>query len=120
MAKGKKGVKAKSTTITLKMAQECLELTLNEKRCLNLSLKEISVLPKCLSKLLKIDEVNLSRNLIRQLPEFTHNFISLTVLDLHSNYVSEYVRIKKKLKNLSSLLLKNFSSLYCLIKYKLT
>lgn len=70
------------------MAQNCVELSLDGKRCLDLSFKEISAVPKCIQKLCDMDELDLSRNLIRKVPDFIDNFISIRVLDLHSNYVS--------------------------------
>lgn len=88
MAKGKKTKQAKSKTITLKMAQNCVELTLDGKRRLDLSFKEISLVPKCVQKLCDVDELDLSRNLIRNVPDFIQHFVSIRVLDLHSNYVS--------------------------------
>ena len=89
MAKGKKNKQTtKSKTITLKMAQSCVTLTLDGKRCLDLSFKEISAVPKCIQKLCEINELDLSRNLIRKVPDFIDHFTAVTVLDLHSNYVS--------------------------------
>ncbi len=70
------------------MAQNCVELTTDGKRCLDLSFKEITTIPKCLRKLCEIEEVNLSRNLITKVPDFIDHFTSIRVLDLHSNYVS--------------------------------
>lgn len=70
------------------MAQNCVELTVEGKRCLNLSFKEIDTVPKCLQKVCDIDEVNLSRNMIKKVPDFIDHFSSIRVLDLHSNYVS--------------------------------
>lgn len=70
------------------MAQNCVVLSLDGKRCLDLSFKEISVVPKCIQKLCDMDELDLSRNLITKVPDFIHYFISIRVLDLHSNYVS--------------------------------
>lgn len=88
MAKGKKTRQAKGSTVTLKMAQNCVQLTLDGKRCLDLSFKEISTVPKCIQKLCDMDELDLSRNLIRTVPDFIDQFTSIWVLDLHSNYVS--------------------------------
>ncbi len=88
MAKGKKARQAKSKTVTLKMAQNCVELRLDGTRCLNLSFKEISTVPKCIQKLCDMDELDLSRNLIREVPDFIDHFVRISVLDLHSNYVS--------------------------------
>lgn len=87
MAKGKKIKQAKSKTITLKEAQNCVELTLDGVRRLNLSFKEVATVPKCIQKLCEMDELDLSRNLIAKVPDFIGNFIRIRVLDLHSNYV---------------------------------
>ena len=88
MAKGKKSQQSKSKTITLKMAQNCVELTLDGKRCLDLSFKEIATVPKCVQKMCDVDELKLGRNMIRKVPDFLEHFINIRVLDLHSNYVS--------------------------------
>ena len=70
------------------MVQNCLELTLDGKRRLDLSFKEVTAVPKCIQKVCDIDELDLSRNRIRKIPDFIDHFISISVLDLHSNYVS--------------------------------
>uniref|UniRef100_A0A3P9DF05 Leucine rich repeat containing 18b n=1 Tax=Maylandia zebra TaxID=106582 RepID=A0A3P9DF05_9CICH len=69
MAKGTKAKrKTKSKKITLKMAQNCVELTLDGKP-----------VPKCIQKLFHMDEVDLSRNMIRQIPDFIAQFIKMTL-----------------------------------------
>ncbi|KAM9837392.1 uncharacterized protein lrrc18b [Aulostomus maculatus] len=99
MAKGKK-IKAKAKTITLKTAQNCVDLTLDGRRRLDLSFKELTSVPKCLQKLCDMDEVDLSRNLIRQIPDFIDNFIKICVLDLHSNYLNQIPVTIGRLQNL--------------------
>ncbi|XP_026171819.1 leucine-rich repeat-containing protein 18 [Mastacembelus armatus] len=89
MAKGKKTKQAKGKTITLKMAQNCVELILDGKRRLDLSFKEVTSVPKCIQKLANVDQLDLSRNLIRKIPNFIEDFTKLTVLDLHSNYLEQ-------------------------------
>lgn len=74
--------------MTLKGVQNCLQVTLEKKRFLDLSRKQLSVVPKCLQKLCDIDELNLSVNEIKVIPNFIIEFKSISVLDLHSNYVS--------------------------------
>lgn len=74
--------------MTLKMVHKCVKVTLDGKQQLDLSFKEIRVVPKCVQKLCDMDEVNLSRNLIRKVPDFFDQFINIRLLDLHSNYVS--------------------------------
>lgn len=100
MAKGKKTRQAKSKTITLKMAQNCVELTLDGKRRLDLSFKEISSVPKCVQKLCDVDELDLSRNLMSKVPDFIDHFVSIRVLDLHSNYLEQLPETIGRLQNL--------------------
>lgn len=88
MVKRKKSKQNESNSITLSMAQNCVQWTPDGKRCLDLSFQEISTVPKCIQKLCEVDELNLSRNLIRKVPDFIDLFTSISVLDLHSNYVS--------------------------------
>lgn len=83
-----KGKQGKGKTITLKMALNCIKLTFDEKRCLDLSLKELSTVPKCIEKLCNVEELNLSRNLLKKIPDFINLFTAMRTLDLHSNYVS--------------------------------
>ncbi|KAF1374191.1 hypothetical protein PFLUV_G00246980 [Perca fluviatilis] len=89
MAKGKKTKPAKSKTITLKEAENCVELTLEGVRRLKLGFKELAAVPKCIQKLCEMDELDLSRNLIAKVPDFIGNFMKIRVLDLHSNYLEE-------------------------------
>lgn len=84
MAKGK----GKGKTITLKMALNCIKLTLDDKRCLDLSFKELATVPKCIEKMCNVEELNLSRNLLKKIPDFINQFTTIRTLDLHSNYVS--------------------------------
>ncbi|XP_068610862.1 leucine-rich repeat-containing protein 18 [Brachionichthys hirsutus] len=107
MAKGKKSGQTKTQRITLKVAQSCVQLTLEGKRCLDLSFKEISVVPKSILKLGQFDELHLSRNLIRRVPDIWEHFISVTVLDLHSNYLEEVPPTIGRLQNLLNLNLCN-------------
>lgn len=82
------GKQGKGKTITLKMALNCITLTFDEKRCLDLSLKELSTVPKCVEKMCHVEELNLSRNLLKKIPDFINQFTAMRMLDLHSNYVS--------------------------------
>lgn len=88
MANGKKSTKTKKKPLPLKLVQSCVKITLDGKLRLDLSLKGIFEVPKSIQKLSDLDEVDLSRNLIRTIPDFIEYFIKITVLDLHSNYVS--------------------------------
>lgn len=74
--------------MTLKRVQNCLQVTLEKKRFLDLSHKQLSVVPVCLQKLGDIDELNLSVNEIKVIPSFIIELKTISVLDLHSNYVS--------------------------------
>uniref|UniRef100_A0A3B4FNJ9 Leucine rich repeat containing 18 n=1 Tax=Pundamilia nyererei TaxID=303518 RepID=A0A3B4FNJ9_9CICH len=105
MIKGQR--KTKSKKITLKMAQNCVELTLDGKRRLDLTFKGITAVPKCIQKLFHMDEVDLSRNMIRKIPDFIAQFIKMTVLDLHSNYLEELPVAIGYLQNLKVLNLCN-------------
>ncbi|KAF3704686.1 Leucine-rich repeat-containing protein 18 Testis-specific LRR protein [Channa argus] len=100
MAKGKKPKQPKTKTISLKMAQSCIELSLDGIRRLDLSFKEITTVPKCIQKLCAMDELDLSRNLIRKIPDFIDQFTSITVLDLHSNYLEELPVVIGRLQTL--------------------
>uniref|UniRef100_A0A3P8U1D0 Leucine rich repeat containing 18 n=1 Tax=Amphiprion percula TaxID=161767 RepID=A0A3P8U1D0_AMPPE len=101
MAKGKKKKgQPKGKTITLKMAQNSMELTVDGKRRLNLSFQEITAVPKCLQKLCEVDELDMSRNLIRKIPDFIDQFVGIRVLDLHSNYLEELPVTISRLQNL--------------------
>uniref|UniRef100_A0A672HWV7 Leucine rich repeat containing 18b n=1 Tax=Salarias fasciatus TaxID=181472 RepID=A0A672HWV7_SALFA len=98
---------AKGKVVTLKTAQKCVELTLDGKQRLDLSLKEIAAVPKCVQKLCHVDELDLSRNLITKVPSFIDQFTSLCVLDLHSNYIEELPVIIGRLQKLQVLNLCN-------------
>nr|XP_020441656.1 leucine-rich repeat-containing protein 18-like [Monopterus albus]XP_020441657.1 leucine-rich repeat-containing protein 18-like [Monopterus albus]XP_020441658.1 leucine-rich repeat-containing protein 18-like [Monopterus albus]XP_020441659.1 leucine-rich repeat-containing protein 18-like [Monopterus albus] len=100
MAKGTKTKQTKGKKLTLKMVQNCMELTLDGKRRLDLSFKEITTVPKCIQKLHDMDQLYLSRNLIRTIPDFIDQFSSITVLDLHSNYLEHIPVTVCRLQNL--------------------
>ncbi|XP_062256428.1 leucine-rich repeat-containing protein 18 [Platichthys flesus] len=80
-----KGKEAKGTKVTLRAARKAIRMTLDGRRRLTLSNMGITIFPKCLLKLTNVDELDLSRNLIRKLPDNFGNFSSLRWLDLHSN-----------------------------------
>ncbi|KAF3853248.1 hypothetical protein F7725_013936 [Dissostichus mawsoni] len=96
MAKGKKGKAAKSKTITLKVAKECLQLTLDGKRRLDLSFKEVSVMPKCLPKLCEVEE-------LEELPASVGRLQNLLVLNLCNNRLSSLPSAMGLLKKLLTL-----------------
>lgn len=88
MAKGKRGKRNKSCQLPLKEAQNCVVQTPEGKQRLNLSRKELTSVPPCIQKFGDLDELDLSRNQIRIIPDFIVHCVSIRVLDLHSNYVS--------------------------------
>ena len=83
MAKGKKSGEPKGKKITLKMAKNALRLTVDGKRRLDLSNMEIATFPKCILKLADVDELDLSRNMLRKIPDSIHEFVNIRMLDLH-------------------------------------
>ena len=80
-----KGKEAKGTKVTLKAAKKAIRMTPDGRRRLTLSHMGITIFPKCLLKLTYVDELDLSRNRIRKLPDNFGNFSSLRWLDLHGN-----------------------------------
>ncbi|XP_056153642.1 leucine-rich repeat-containing protein 18 [Lampris incognitus] len=109
MAKGKKKSddKANGRKITLNMAKNCLTITMDGKRRLDLSNKGISTMPKCILKLCDIEELDLSRNLLTKVPDFIDKFVNLRFLDLHSNYLEHISAAIGRLQNLVTLNLCN-------------
>lgn len=93
--------KPKGKPISLKMARNCVEHSRDGTRCLNLSFKEITAVPKCIQKICEMDRLDLSRNLIRKIPDLILDcFITISVLDLHSNYLEEVPATIGRLQNL--------------------
>ncbi|XP_074089213.1 leucine-rich repeat-containing protein 18 isoform X2 [Macrotis lagotis] len=87
MAKGRKGPKGKK--ITLKIAKNCIKVTFDGRRRLDLSKMGITTFPKCILKLNEIEELDLSRNMIRKIPDYISKFQNLRWLDLHSNLIDK-------------------------------
>uniref|UniRef100_A0A8C5QIP0 Disease resistance R13L4/SHOC-2-like LRR domain-containing protein n=1 Tax=Leptobrachium leishanense TaxID=445787 RepID=A0A8C5QIP0_9ANUR len=87
MPKSKKGPKGKK--VTLKMAKNCIKITFDGKRRLDLSKMGIAAMPKCLLKLCDVEELDLSRNIIRKVPDWIQRFQNLRWLDLHSNEIEK-------------------------------
>ncbi|XP_072312471.1 uncharacterized protein lrrc18b [Eucyclogobius newberryi] len=100
MVNDTKSKKAKEKTIPLKTVQNCVEQTLDGKRSLKLSFQGITTVPKCLQKMPEMDQLDLSRNLIRKMSDLPESFIMITVLDLHSNYLEEVPVSIGRLQNL--------------------
>ncbi|XP_028825853.1 leucine-rich repeat-containing protein 18 [Denticeps clupeoides] len=108
MAKGRKRpTETKGKKITLKMAKNAMQLTMDGKRRLNLSNMGIATFPKCILKLCDVDELDLSRNLLRKIPDSISRFVNLRWLDLHSNQLEQLPETIGRLQNLCSLNLSN-------------
>nr|XP_004658096.1 leucine-rich repeat-containing protein 18 [Jaculus jaculus]XP_044993029.1 leucine-rich repeat-containing protein 18 [Jaculus jaculus] len=105
MAKGRKGPKGKK--ITLNVAKNCIKITFDGKKRLDLSKMGITTFPKCILRLNDVDELDLSRNLIRKLPDSISKFQNLRWLDLHSNYID---KLPESIGQMTTLLYLNVSN----------
>ncbi|XP_006147786.1 leucine-rich repeat-containing protein 18 [Tupaia chinensis] len=105
MAKGGKGPKGKK--ITFKVAKNCIKVTFDGKKRLDLSKMGITTFPKCILRLNDVDELDLSRNLIKKIPESISKFQNLRWLDLHSNYID---KLPESIGQMTSLLYLNLSN----------
>ncbi|XP_055986404.1 leucine-rich repeat-containing protein 18 [Sorex fumeus] len=83
------GKPAKGKKITLSVAKNCIKITFDGKKRLDLSKMGITTFPKCILRLTDVDELDLSRNLIRKIPDQISKFQNLRWLDLHSNYIDK-------------------------------
>ncbi|KAL0615810.1 Leucine-rich repeat-containing protein 18 [Plecturocebus cupreus] len=105
MDKGGKGPKGKK--ITLKMAQNCIKITFDGRKRLDLSKMGITTFPKSILRLNDVDELDLSRNLIRKIPDSIFKFQNLQWLDLHSNYIE---RLPESIGQMTNLIYLNVSN----------
>lgn len=105
MAKGGKGPKGKK--ITLNVAKNCIKITFDGRKRLDLSKMGITTFPKCILRLNEIDELDLSRNMIRKIPDSISKFQNLRWLDLHSNYID---KLPESIGQMTSLLFLNVSN----------
>ncbi|XP_007080080.1 leucine-rich repeat-containing protein 18 [Panthera pardus] len=105
MAKGRKGTKGKK--ITLNVAKNCIKITFDGKKRLDLSKMGITTFPKCILRLNDVDELDLSRNMIRKIPDSISKFQNLRWLDLHSNYID---KLPESIGQMASLLYLNVSN----------
>lgn len=105
MAKSGKGPKGKK--ITLNVAKNCIKITFDGRKRLDLSKMGITTFPKCILKLNDIDELDLSRNMLRRIPDSISKFQGLRWLDLHSNYID---RLPESIGQMTSLLYLNVSN----------
>ncbi|XP_028278517.1 leucine-rich repeat-containing protein 18 [Parambassis ranga] len=102
-----KGKGAKGIKVTLKSAKKAVRMTPDGWRRLTLSNMGLTIFPKCLLELTNVDELDLSRNLIQELPDNIGNFSSLKWLDLHSNKLKS---LPESIGNLVGLTHLNFSN----------
>nr|XP_020498571.1 leucine-rich repeat-containing protein 18 [Labrus bergylta]XP_029134988.1 leucine-rich repeat-containing protein 18 [Labrus bergylta] len=102
-----KGKGAKGTKVTLKIAKKAIRMTQEGRRRLTLSKMGIITFPKCILKLTNVDELDLSRNMIRKLPDNIGSFSSLRWLDLHSNKLES---VPESIGNLAGLTHLNISN----------
>ncbi|KAM9617882.1 leucine-rich repeat-containing protein 18 [Trichechus inunguis] len=102
MAKGGKGPKGKK--ITLNVAKNCIKITFDGRKRLDLSKMGITTFPKCILRLSDVEELDLSRNMIKKIPDSISKFQNLRWLDLHSNYID---RLPESIGQMSTLLYLN-------------
>ncbi|XP_040203451.1 leucine-rich repeat-containing protein 18-like [Rana temporaria] len=93
--------------INLKAAKKAIRITIDGKKRLDLSKREISSFPKCLLKLLDVVELDLSRNFIKKVPNWIEKFQDLRLLDLHSNQIKNLPGSIGHLQNLHFLNVSN-------------
>ncbi|XP_040826265.1 leucine-rich repeat-containing protein 18 [Ochotona curzoniae] len=105
MAKGVKSPKGKK--ITLNVAKNCIKVTLDGRKRLDLSKMGLTTFPKCILRLNEVDELDLSRNLIRKIPDSISKFQNLRWLDLHSNYID---KLPESIGQMTTLLYLNVSN----------
>ncbi|XP_062071130.1 leucine-rich repeat-containing protein 18 [Lepus europaeus] len=105
MAKGVKSPKGKK--ITLNVAKNCIKVTLDGRKRLDLSKMGITTFPKCILRLNDVDELDLSRNLLRKIPDSISRFQNLRWLDLHSNYID---KLPESIGQMTTLLYLNVSN----------
>ncbi|XP_036121202.1 leucine-rich repeat-containing protein 18 [Molossus molossus] len=105
MAKSGKGPKGKK--ITFNVAKNCIKITFDGRKRLDLSKMGITTFPKCILRLSDIDELDLSRNLIKKIPDSIAKFQNLRWLDLHSNYID---KLPESIGQMTSLLYLNVSN----------
>ncbi|XP_008574261.1 PREDICTED: leucine-rich repeat-containing protein 18 [Galeopterus variegatus] len=105
MAKGGKVTKGKK--ITFNMAKNCIKITFDGRKRLDLSKMGITTFPMCILRLNDVDELDLSRNMIRKIPDSIAKFQNLRWLDLHSNYID---RLPESIGQMTTLLYLNVSN----------
>lgn len=89
------------------MAKNSVRVLFNGRRRLELSKMGIATFPKCLLELADVEEIDLSRNMLRKIPNIIEKFQNLMWLDLHSNQIDELPPEIGTLQNLTFLNLCN-------------
>ncbi|NXD03066.1 LRC18 protein, partial [Certhia familiaris] len=102
-----KGKGPQGKRITLKVAKNSVRVLFNGRRRLELSKMGIAIFPKCLLELADVEEIDLSRNMLRKIPNTIEKFKNLVWLDLHSNQIDELPAAIGTLQNLTYLNLCN-------------
>ncbi|KAM5139701.1 leucine-rich repeat-containing protein 18 [Callospermophilus lateralis] len=105
MAQVGRGMKGKK--ITFNVAKNCIRITFDGKKRLDLSKMGLTTFPKCILRLNDVDELDLSRNMIRKIPESISKFQNLRWLDLHSNYID---KLPESIGQMTTLLYLNISN----------
>jgi len=99
---------AKRTKVTLKMAKKALKVTAEGRQRLDLSNLGIATFPACLVEMAAdVEELDLSRNVLRSLPAAVGELTSLRWLDLHSNKLEALPEALGKLVALTHLNVSN-------------
>uniref|UniRef100_A0A4W4E1E4 Leucine rich repeat containing 18b n=1 Tax=Electrophorus electricus TaxID=8005 RepID=A0A4W4E1E4_ELEEL len=78
-----------SKEITLKMATNAVQLTVDGKQRLDLSNMQITTFPSCILKFCTVDELDLSHKMLKKIPNSIDIFVNLRWLDLHSNQLDQ-------------------------------
>nr|XP_043901488.1 leucine-rich repeat-containing protein 18 [Solea senegalensis] len=99
--------KGGGTKVTLKAAKKAVQKTPEGLRRLTYSKLRMAAFPVCLVKLPNLHELQLCRNLMRELPENLGNLSSLKWLDLHTNKLESVPESIGKLVALTHLNLSN-------------
>ncbi|XP_005520868.1 leucine-rich repeat-containing protein 18 [Poecile atricapillus] len=102
-----KGKGPQGKRITLKVAKNAVRVLFNGRRRLELGKMGIATFPKCILELADVEELDLSRNLLRKIPNTIEKFQNLMWLDLHSNQIDELPAAIGTLQNLTFLNLCN-------------
>lgn len=92
-----------STNPNIEEIETIIDRNINNNDKLNLSNKNISILPESIGSLVNLMDLELQRNKIITLPESLGNLTNLISLDLHDNQITNLPESFEKLINLSRL-----------------